>query len=151
MSTGKSLLIPAAIAGQVRAALSQDEACAIELYARMAEHAQAYGVASYAGVLRGVVNALLYTWPHHNNPPLALVFGVRWAEDYADTEPCGPEHKLVRQGLADPDEHYGGQFANGPAAILTLFAPGVTHSSIRWLDPVGDRTIVVLPREYDAR
>ena len=60
--SGKSLLIPATIAGRIQAALSQDETCARELYRRMAEHAAAYGVDDYAGALRGVVNALLGNW-----------------------------------------------------------------------------------------
>jgi len=91
-------------------------------------------------------------WPTGQTVPLAFVFPEYFAQHYTSThhEPCGPEHPLVRAGLADVGEYYGGRFSDDNPPIFVLLNLDVEHVSLRWLDPAGDRTIVVLPTQYEG-
>jgi hypothetical protein len=59
---------------------------------------------------------------------------------------------LVKSCLSDEDELYGESLFNDYlfSGITILHDPEAARSSIRWIDPAGDRTIVVLPPGYDT-
>jgi len=59
---------------------------------------------------------------------------------------------LVKDRLADEDELYGESLFDDYlfSGITILYDPEADHSSIRWINPAGDRTIVVLPPGYDT-
>ena len=101
------------------------------------------------GILPEVVRALTYTWSETDQPSLVLVLGAHFTGRYPVTGPCGLDHPLTAQSLADADDRFEEEFSHLGRKIPVLFNPDLAHSVIRWIDPDGDRAIVVLPPAAD--
>ena len=112
-----------------------------------------------AGLLHLVGIAIEYIWRPGEAPPMALVLndhflaGLFIIPASGLTAPLAAGDDLVCQGLADEGERLAvsgrERFLNALPSVHILFDDCATHSSLRWLDPAGDRTIVVLPPEYE--
>jgi hypothetical protein len=141
-------------------ALELDERRIKLLRAHLYDLARSFEPGDLEGLLRAVKNAIERTWPAGERPRVALVLNERFLRNprtasgnLAPTFALEARDALVRQGLADPGEW---QVYDGLVESLSifetnlLFDQGTVHSALRWLDPAGDRNIVVLPSEYDA-
>ena len=115
------------------------------LWETLAANWRIYAPTDFSRTLGNIVISYMETWPDGAGPETVIVLGEAYASDMAAARACGAEHRFVQAGLADPDERVmlslRGQFV--------LFNPALAHSQLRWLDSKGDRTIVVLPPEYD--
>jgi hypothetical protein len=106
--------------------------------------------------------AIESVWGHEEPPIIAIVLGSRFCQNeyahmYSRAFHLAAGGFLTEiLGIADPGER------QATIGILPPYSPGsldpkirvffnkqATHSVVRWLDPVGDRTIVVLPPAYD--
>ena len=108
------------------------------------------------GLVRAVVLAITATWDQETRPEIVILLGASYARFYPGALPCGSVHalgaRLVASNLADEDERYGDTLINDHlfSRLAILHDPSAAHSSLRWIDPAGDRTIVVLSAEYEA-
>jgi hypothetical protein len=108
------------------------------------------------GLVRGVSAAIGATWAIEERPEIVIVLGASWARIYRGSPLCAAASplgaRLVKDRLADEDELYGENLFNDYlfSGLTILHDPEAARSSIRWINPAGDRTIVVLPPGYDA-
>jgi len=102
---------------------------------------------------QGLYWAINQTWASEETPPLmSAVFGARFSS--ANTYPvCGLVRlDLVASHQADGDEYYDGYFgstSNGHT-FAVLHDPLAPRSFLRVLFPGGDRTVIILPPEFDG-
>jgi len=140
-------------------ALEIDERRIKLLRAHLYDLAFSFEPGDLEGLLRAAKTAIERTWPPGERPRLALVLNESFLRNLrtgsgslVPTFSLEARDALVRQGLADPGEW---QVYDGLVSSLSifetniLFDQGAAHSALRWLDPAGDRNIVVLPEAYD--
>jgi hypothetical protein len=101
----------------------------------------------------GLSWAIDQTWTFKETPPLmSAVFGDRFSSihTYPACGECRPD--LVINHQADANEYYDGYFgsaANGHN-FAVLHDPTAPRSLLRILFPGGDRTVIILPPEFDG-
>jgi len=134
-----------------------DDERAQKMHARLCEVARLVGpIRSPVSVARAAHIAIMHTWGKgERRPALAVVLSAPCLARPNQAQlpylhPAWPE--LVRAGLADssdmqtPDDYAHSFESNRP--IYFFFNEDASHSVIRWVNPAGDRTIVVMPPEY---
>ena len=155
------LAVPAYV-GEVGISEDQwDALCAHKLAAALtyAQDKVGYDLTTLWGILTTVKGAVKSTWSAEQQPPLVVALGLRFlathdASGYPQVIRCGVEHPLVVADLVDAGEawaHTLGLFdADEEVRPIFIILGQEAHSSVRWLDHTGDRTIVVLPPGYDT-
>jgi hypothetical protein len=157
--TAKDLLTKIVRADQ-RARSQADDDRAASMYGRLLEVSRLIGpICAPVSVARAAHIAIMHTWNKgERRPALAVVLGRSCAIGPNQAKiPYlrSPWPELVRTGLADPDDRqtpdgYIHNFeSNRP--IYFFFNADAPHSVIRWCNPAGDRTIVVMPPGYDRQ
>jgi hypothetical protein len=139
-----------------RARSQADDERAASMYARLLEVAHLIGpVGVPASVGRVAHIAIMHTWSKgERRPDIAVVLGmpcVIGSNQAQIPHLRSPSPHLMRTGLADPDDR------QAPDDYIHVFDPSrpiyfffnatAPHSVIRWCNPAGDRTIVVMPPE----
>jgi len=109
------------------------------------------------GLVRAVVSAIAATWDQEERPEIVIVLGASYARFYPGALTCASApyalaKRLLMSNLADEDDHWGDTLINDYlfSCLVILHDPAAAHSSLRWINPAGDRTIVVLSAEYEA-
>jgi hypothetical protein len=143
-----------------------DDLCAHKLAAALtyAQDKVGYNLTTLWGILSTVEGAVMHTWSAEQQPPLVVTLGARFLNDYyASGQPlaviCEADHPLVVANLVDSGEVWAYtlelfskerlEIHGGPRLAFIILGQE-SHSSVRWLDHAGDRTIVVLPPAYDT-
>jgi len=141
--------------------LAEDAQCAARLLASLADLAtRPFDADLLEGLLLVCLQAISAVWSQNEQPTLGIVLGERFCRDeyanlYGWSARLGSGHHFVEdQKIADPEERQAPALSvQAPALsarnIHVFFNAQIPHSQIRWLDPAGDRTIVVLPPEYE--
>jgi len=123
------------------------------------EHLSEYGkghriiAQNVALAVQGVFWTIGQAWsPFDAVPPMAVVFGSPFTAAPSGA-PCGHARPdLVRDGLADAGDLYLADVGDSQKGIgfVVLQDPAAPRSFLRILFPDGDRTVIILPAEYDG-
>jgi len=103
--------------------------------------------------VQGVFWTISQAWsPFDIIPPMAVIFGSPFTATPSGA-PCGHARPdLVRDGLADAGDLYIADVGDPQKGIgfAVLRDPAAPRSFLRILFPDGDRTVIILPPEYDG-
>jgi len=140
----------ALIKTKIRLALARDESQAQALHKGLAMRVASIAPANYAAVV-AVITAAIRSLPKSVDPDetFALVLPKYFLAAQSQARPCGSDHPQVAKGLAQASDRYCGIMSSYNPKIIVLVDPQATRGCVRWIDPAGDRTIVVLPDEYN--
>jgi len=142
--------------------LAEDAQCATRLLAGLTDLATRPSDSDLLeGLLLACHQAISAVWSQDAQPTIGIVLGERFCRDkyanlYRWASHLGPgDYFVADKRIADPDECLARAFSvQAPVLsardIHVFFNPGAPRSQIRWRDPVGDRTIVVLPPQYEG-
>jgi len=106
--------------------------------------------ANYVALV-AVIAAAVRSLPRPVDPDetFALVLPRYFLAAQSQARPCGSDHPQVAKGLAQASDRYCGIMSSYNPKIIILIDPQATYGCVRWIDPAGDRTIVVLPSGYN--
>jgi len=134
--------------------IAYDDLCAQVVRSLLEQYAAGGVVSGFSRVLDCVGDAIYYTWRHNpHRTMIALVLGQEWISRFPFSSPGGAPGDFADAGLIDTREIFCQVIWNTIEDVALggcFLNPAEPRSFLRWIDPVGERTVVVLPDIYDA-